>query len=170
MSHRGEVIKPLVDRFWEKVDRRGPDECWPWKGAVDKWGYGILYRTRLPKVTWYKSNRLAYEIQIGPIPPKMQSLHKCDNPPCCNGRHLYPGTHQKNMQDRAERKRGKEHRQQGEHNDNAKLTEADVRAIIEELKKLPRRSQQSIAQQFGIGQAQVSRIMLRTQWKHLWEE
>lgn len=29
-------------RYWEKVDRRGPDECWPWTGGVDNGGYGRI--------------------------------------------------------------------------------------------------------------------------------
>jgi predicted XRE-type DNA-binding protein len=80
------------------------------------------------------------------------------------------GTTADNVGDKAERKRGKEHRQRGESNDNAKLTEAQVRQIIAELRKLPRRSQASIAEQFGIKQPQVSRIMRRENWGHLWNE
>lgn len=99
----------------------------------------------------------------------MDVLHHCDNPPCVNPSHLYVGTHANNAADRAERHRGKEHRQRGEANDNAKLTEADVRAIIVELQRIPRRSQIAIAEQFGIKQPQVSRIMRRENWAHLWE-
>lgn len=37
---------PLTDerRFEKYVDQRGPDDCWPWKGAVTKAGYGLLTR------------------------------------------------------------------------------------------------------------------------------
>lgn len=45
-----------------------------------------------------------------------------------------------------------------------------MRVIIAELQRLPRRSQVSIAEQFGIKQPQVSRIMRRENWAHLWEE
>ena len=34
-------LRPLADRFWEKVDVHGPDECWPWKASNVK-GYGQL--------------------------------------------------------------------------------------------------------------------------------
>jgi len=32
----------LEMRFWEKVDRRGDLECWPWLGVTVK-GYGIFW-------------------------------------------------------------------------------------------------------------------------------
>lgn len=44
-----------------------------------------------------------------------------------------------------------------------------MRAIIAELQSLPRRSQASIAGEFGVKQPQVSRIMRRTNWAHLWD-
>ena len=25
-----------VQRFWKCVDKRGPDDCWPWKGPAKK--------------------------------------------------------------------------------------------------------------------------------------
>lgn len=28
-----------LERFWTKVDVRGPDECWPWLAAITD-GYG----------------------------------------------------------------------------------------------------------------------------------
>jgi hypothetical protein len=58
----------------------------------------------------------------------------------------------------------------GETGPNAKLTEAQVLAIIEDLGHVPRESQRVIGERYGIKQAQVSRIMLRQAWGHLWIE
>ena len=33
----------LDDRFWPKVDVRGPDECWPWRAGTNGVGYGMIY-------------------------------------------------------------------------------------------------------------------------------
>lgn len=161
------------ERFWDKVRVGNPDECWEWQGAVESFGYGFMWAGPLypyRKRHWIKAHRVSWEIHNGEIPKGRYVLHKCDNPPCVNPNHLYIGTATENVHDRARRKRGKEHRQQGAANDNSKLTEADVRAIIVELQKLPRQSQSSIAEKFGIKQPQVSRIMLKQTWKHLWHE
>lgn len=32
----------MTERFWAKVDKRNPDECWPWLGAIYEDGYGRL--------------------------------------------------------------------------------------------------------------------------------
>jgi hypothetical protein len=50
----------------------------------------------------------------------------------------------------------------------AKLTESDVRAIMAELQRLPRRSMASIGAEFGISGTHVARIMHREAWAHLW--
>ncbi len=34
------ISESTLARFWAKVDVRGPDECWPWRGATDPKGYG----------------------------------------------------------------------------------------------------------------------------------
>lgn len=161
-----------ADRFWSKVDKRGPDECWEWVGARSN-GYGFLAAGPLYHAggMWVKAHRLSWEIHNGRLLASGESvLHRCDNPPCVNPAHLYVGGHAENATDRAERRRGKEHRQRGEANDNAKLTEENVRTIIAELQRLPRRSQASIAAEFGVGQPQISRIMRRENWAHLWDE
>jgi hypothetical protein len=170
---KGIALRPLAERFWDKVDKRGEDECWLWTGAFYVQGYGKLYAGRNAKgsTIFYRAHRVSWELANGrSAPDGLYVLHSCDNPPCVNPQHLRVGTGTENIGDRTDRKRGKEHRQRGESNDNAKLTEEQVRQIIAELQRLPRRSQASIAAQFGIKQPQVSRIMRRENWGHLWDE
>lgn len=70
-------------RFWSKVDRRGPDECWPWVAPANK-GYG---RMRVGDGKVY-AHRFAYELLVGPIPEGLQIDHLCRNRACCNPFHL----------------------------------------------------------------------------------
>lgn len=32
----------LEERFWVKVDKKGENECWKWKGAKGNHGYGLI--------------------------------------------------------------------------------------------------------------------------------
>src|ERR1051326_5780839 len=99
-------IRPLsqkdIDRFWSKVDRRGPDECWPWLGGKTSDGYGRFKYGRCE----YKAIRVAYYLQTGKLPDTgMSILHSCDFPACQNAAHLREGTTRENMKDRDERGR-----------------------------------------------------------------
>lgn len=90
----------LIKRFRDQVDRRGPDECWPWTGTRNH-GYGVMMFRRV----MYRANRLAVLIDRGPIPPGFMACHTCDNRPCCNPAHLYVGTAMDNSRDAVERDR-----------------------------------------------------------------
>ena len=47
------------------------------------------------------SHRISWQLAHGAIPEdKPCILHKCDNPPCCNALHLFPGTKRDNNDDR----------------------------------------------------------------------
>lgn len=94
-AHRLWCGKDPAPRFWAKVDRRGPDECWPWSGSRKPRGYGHFIIGRRD----HNAHRLAYELANGPITDGMHVLHSCDNPPCCNPAHLFLGTHTDNMHD-----------------------------------------------------------------------
>ena len=84
-------------RFWFHVDKRGTQECWPWKGYRWKTGHG---RIRHPNKGTKKAHRLAYELTVGSIPRGRFVCHSCHNASCCNPNHLYVGTNDDNVRDR----------------------------------------------------------------------
>src|SRR5258708_10909280 len=87
------------DRFWSKVDQRGPEDCWEWRGARrSKAGYGgFQVGNRL-----VSSHRHAYELCVGEITSdKPFVCHRCNNPPCVNPKHLYAGSQKDNLQQMA---------------------------------------------------------------------
>lgn len=92
-------VKSLADRFWAKVDKRGPDECWLWTGCRKKaFGYGKIGEGRMGQRTLL-AHRVSWEITNGSIPDGAMVLHRCDNPPCVNPRHLFLGDQLDNMRD-----------------------------------------------------------------------
>lgn len=105
------VDKALSNRLWAYVDKtpgQGPKgKCWEVRLSIrDKDGYGCFNYKGKRK----RAHRLAFEDQIGEIPAGFQVLHKCDNPPCVRGSHLYSGTTTDNQRDAVKRKRHKESR------------------------------------------------------------
>jgi hypothetical protein len=93
--HGHDNRKSLDVCFWEKVDKRGPDDCWLWTGARNVCNYGTLRNGSRT----LSAHRVSYEIHNGPIPDGLHVLHVCDNPPCCNPAHFLLGTHSDNMAD-----------------------------------------------------------------------
>lgn len=132
MTKRGRPSKPLAQKMAELVDRRGPDECWPWKGARNALGYGLVMVTR-PDGTRFSqgAHRAAYELASGAGAGELVVRHYCDNPLCCNPAHLVVGTQADNYQDmvsrgRADWQRGHKRRFAPRFN---KLTDDTVRLI-----------------------------------------
>ena len=74
-----------VRRFWEKVDKRGPDECWLWMGAQTSGGYGTFWVEGKPNV---RAHRFSYALANGPIPDGTVVDHRCDVHLCVNPAHL----------------------------------------------------------------------------------
>lgn len=88
------------ERFWSKVAKRGPDECWLWTGATFKkknkqMGYGRYAGDG--QFTY--AHRCAWIFTHGPIPKDKIIMHSCDVVLCCNPAHLSLGTDAENMLD-----------------------------------------------------------------------
>lgn len=115
MSSINEVIcneakrQSLEKRFWEKVEKRQALDCWPWVAkAKHKFGYGAISAGR---GNVFLSHVVSWALTNGDIPKGAYVLHSCDNPWCCNPKHLKLGDHQGNMTDVKERGRrvGRQH-------------------------------------------------------------
>lgn len=99
---------PPKERFWLRVDKRGPDECWPWTGAKNGNGYGRMKING----TAYLAHRLAYEFSKRTLRPNGDYhgrvvRHTCDNPNCCNPKHLIAKDQRANVHDMVKKGRGK---------------------------------------------------------------
>lgn len=98
--------------LWSKVDKKGEDECWNWLGYKNEDGYG-----RVQINDWqYYAHRVIYNLVFPNVidirAPKLTDekgflLHTCDNPACCNPKHLWVGTHKDNMADKVRKNRQK---------------------------------------------------------------
>jgi hypothetical protein len=83
--------------FWRYVKKAGPDDCWPWKGSRDAFGYGLVCFAGKR----YHVSRVLWRLVTGTDPGQRQVCHECDNPPCCNPNHLFLGDHGDNAADKA---------------------------------------------------------------------
>jgi hypothetical protein len=108
-------------------------------------------------------SRLMYERAVGDIPAGLDVLHKCDRKDCVNPHHLYLGTDIDNTRDRMER--GQQYTPQGEGHGKAKLTNEQVLAIFHDP-----RQHKLIAEDYGIGRQQVSKIKSGERWGHITQQ
>jgi len=146
-----------VARFWAKVDKRGPDDCWLWTAVRMPVGYGKFWH--LGKTLL--AHRFAMEAS-GASAEGMIVCHRCDNPPCVNPAHLFLGTYKDNRDDMVAKGRAIPAR-------GAQLPQAVVsETIVSEIRKLRGiERQKDIGARWGISQQTVSEIMLRKIWRHV---
>lgn len=131
-------------------------DCWSWAGHCIPNGYGSL------KVDGRETlaHRLMWELTHGSIPDDLCVLHHCDNPPCCNPKHLFLGTKADNAQDALAK--GRLYIPRGEANGNAKLTAAQVRDI-----RRADDTAQHLATRYGVSLALIGFVRQRKVWRHI---
>ncbi len=81
------------ERFWAKVERREPDQCWPWTGSQDGKGYGRFW----DGTRHVQAHRWAYEAKYGPIPKGLTIDHLCRTHNCVNSHPLEVRTNRLNI-------------------------------------------------------------------------
>jgi hypothetical protein len=141
----------VATRFWNRVDMRGKDECWPWLGGYSSTGYGAIKSCGKQLGT----HRVAWELTHGVIPPGMLVCHHCDNRACCNPAHLFVGTHADNLGDMAVKFR----------NGRTKLTPNQVREARERWHGGERVSR--IARSLGVHKQTIRELVHRRTFRHV---
>ncbi len=148
-----------MKRLWSKIAKSTADTCWDWTGGTNSQGYGWLRvgsrkdNTR----TMVLAHRLVYMLQVGDV-GTLDVLHTCDNPLCCNPAHLFLGTHQDNMADKAKKLR----------TGVAKLTPELVRQIRARYAE-GGVTQTQLAKEYGVVQSVIGKVVRRETWRHVKE-
>jgi len=165
-----ELSEKDIARFWKYVDKKGEDECWEWKGGKGKEGNidgrGIFVTHHERKRYNHKTNRVSWFIHNGIIPNGLCVLHKCDNPPCCNPRHLFLGTLQDNVRDCLFKGRvNRTIKARGENSGVAKFKNSD----ISEIRKMISTgiSSRSIAIKYKVANSTICSIRRGSTWRHI---
>ena len=159
------------DKLWSKVDQSGgSDTCWPWTGYRTVKGYGRLYFHGRERPNY--AHRIAWELTNGPIPTGQHICHHCDNPPCCNPKHLFLGDAHANAHDAL--RKGVLFGARGEAHSSAKITELQVR---ETRRRFPvrgrwtggstREQRRAFADELGVPLTTLEAVIYHQTWKHI---
>ena len=141
----------LNERFWSKVNKNAPGDCWEWSANKNNNGYGMFSCRALGFKHKKLAHRLSYQHFNGPIPKGSHILHSCDNPSCVNPSHLRPGSRSDNMRDSVSRKR----------HGNLKVSDETIISILKQYAaRIPRKT---IAKNHNIPLSSISDYLsLRT--------
>lgn len=155
--------KTLADRFWEKVDRRGPDDCWLWTKATNEHGYGVMRPAGKRSGPTVKAHRVSLML-AGVGIDGLVIRHSCDNPPCVNPAHLSVGTKAENSADMVARGRSA----RGSRSGASKLAERQVveiraRCGAGELHRV-------VAADYGVSRITITNVVNRKTWRHVTDE
>lgn len=152
--------KTLADRFWEKVDRRGPNDCWEWTAALNEHGYGVMRpegRRTGPGIKAHRMSMMLAGVDVDGLVVR----HSCDNPPCVNPAHLSTGTKADNSADMVARGRSP----RGSRSGTSKLTERQVAEI--RRRQAAGELHRVLAAEYGVSRVTITNIVTGRTWRHV---
>jgi len=159
-------VKTLEEKFWEKVNKKGKDDCWEWLAGRNHKNYGNFYVSiGNSKDKHWIAHRMAWKLTYGEIPKGLHICHHCDNPPCVNPNHLWIGTNKDNILD-ASRKGRLVRKIRGEDHHKSKLTEKEV-IEIKHIRKETGLSFIKIGKMFNVHPTTIGYIMRGRTWSHI---
>lgn len=163
------LTKELADRFWKKVEQREDDDCWPWAAAYGRGGYGqfTISGKHLKRDTPYGAHRVAYFLHYNIDPKDLFVCHNCDNPKCCNPKHLFLGTTQENTQDRQRKGRSASGEKSSSGRKNI-FSKIDVQKILNRY--WAGETSKSIGKDYGVSQQTISGIVSGRSYKYVTRE
>ncbi len=152
-------------RFWSYVERLDGDKCRSWLRAINDRGYGIFGLGAGHYKTIVRAHRIAFYCHNGGMDHDLEVMHSCNNPKCCNPAHLSQGTHLCNM--RYMKACGRSHGRgpSGTGHPLAKLSDGDVVQIRARVSN--GETGVSLAKEFGVSDALISKVKLGKAWKHV---
>jgi hypothetical protein len=160
-----------LGRFWEKVEVRGPDECWEWRASRLPTGYGLFWVHGLgPPPTikdrgWGRmmgAHRACWLLHHGEIPEGMEICHRCDNRACVNPAHLFLGTHAENVADCVQK--GRLYDRRGAANPRAKLSPASV-AEIRSRHAAGETNKSALGREYGVSDTAIHAVVNGRHWR-----
>lgn len=148
------ISKTLERRFWAKVAKRGPDECWNWTASKIR-GYGVIGVGAKEKILAHRASMLLHGIN----PEGFCVMHSCDNPSCVNPSHLSLGSHADNMADC----KNKGRQAKGDKNGRRVLSSVEVGAIRQRYREI--HSFQKVASEFGVSRMTATLAAIGETWE-----
>lgn len=149
--------QPIAERFWRRVAKGGPDDCWLWTGTVGGSGYGHFPALKGEEALAHRLSMRLAGFDLG----RERVLHRCDvryarnditYRRCVNPRHLFLGTQKDNAVDCRDKGR----------NPNIKLSLAQVDVIKRE--RAAGASTKALAERFGVAESTIYYAVVGRSW------
>jgi len=153
-----------ISNFWNKVAiTANDDKCWNWTASNVR-GYGRMGLRIKGKSHSLNATRVSYAINNSVDPIGKCVLHTCDNPSCCNPKHLFLGTSKDNTDDMMRKKRCVNPK--GSHHGKSKLNELKVKDIKDKY-KTGDYTMTMLSIIYKVNQSVISRIINNKTWNHV---